>query len=177
MSGQTLVWPSECPQRDVHFVWLCCLFSLPLTTFLNISPFYCHHLLRTHTQQLELKRLCFFPNHLRVGAPDGLSCFTNIPVSLAIDVARRRQDESLSECTTLPVEGILMLLQLCLNAICLSFRGTCNYYRQVFGTALGCPLSETVANLVMEEIEEQALSACYPRPKFWKRSWMMWSLL
>ena len=38
-------------KKDVPFAQLCLLFSLPLTTFLNISPVCCHHLLGTHTQQ------------------------------------------------------------------------------------------------------------------------------
>ena len=67
-----------------------------------------------------------------------VSLFTNIPVSLAIDVAHRRleEDESLSERTTLPVEGILMLLQLCLNATYLSFRG--NYYSDGVSSVCNC---------------------------------------
>ena len=44
------------------------------------------------------------------------------------------------------------------------------HYQQTFGTAMGSPVSVTVANLVMEEIEEVALSS-YPGtpPRFWKR--------
>ena len=42
------------------------------------------------------------------------------------------------------------------------------YYKQTFGTAMGLPVSVTVANLVMEEIEETALST-FPTPlRFWK---------
>ena len=48
-----------------------------------------------------------------------------------------------------------------------SFRDS--YYRQSFGTAMGSPVSVTVANLVMEEIEESALATFDPPPRFWKR--------
>ena len=34
---------------------------------------------------------------------------------------------------------------------------------------MGSPVSVTVANLVMEEIESQALSTFTPAPRFWKR--------
>ena len=41
------------------------------------------------------------------------------------------------------------------------------YYKQTYRTAMGSPVSVIVANLVMEEIEERAISE---NPKyFWKR--------
>ena len=43
------------------------------------------------------------------------------------------------------------------------------HYKQTFGTAMGSPVSVTVANLVMEEIEEEALSTCELVPQSWKR--------
>ena len=49
----------------------------------------------------------------------------------------------------------------------LAFRDT--HYQQSFGTAMGSPVSVTVANLVMEEIEDIALSTFEHAPKFWKR--------
>ena len=59
-------------------------------------------------------------------------------------------------------------LQYCLDATYLTFKGV--HYQRTFGTAMGSPVSVTVANLVMEEIEEAALSS-YPGtpPCFWKR--------
>ena len=42
------------------------------------------------------------------------------------------------------------------------------HYKQTFETAMGSPVSATVANLVMEEIEEEALSTCELVPQFWK---------
>ena len=50
----------------------------------------------------------------------------------------------------------------------LSFRGM--VYRQAQGTAMGSPVSVVVVNLVMEDIEERALSTFHsPPPRFWKR--------
>ena len=64
------------------------------------------------------------------------------------------------------VDDIIRLLKMCLDATYLTFRDT--HYQQTFGTAMGSPVSVTVANLVMEEIESQALSTFTPAPCFWK---------
>ena len=88
---------------------------------------------------------------------------------MAIKVARRRleADETLSDRTCLSVDEVVTLLELCLGATFMSFRGV--HYQQSFGTAMGSPGSVTIANLVMEEIEEQAISTFTPTPRFWKR--------
>jgi hypothetical protein len=68
---------------------------------------------------------------------DVVSLFTNIPVDLAIKVAtkRLRQDATLSQKTSLPVEDIIDLLSFCLNTTYFVFEDC--YYQQVFGTAMG----------------------------------------
>ena len=100
---------------------------------------------------------------------DVVSLFTNVPVSLALDVAKRRlqSDSGLTSRTNLSINEILHLLEFCLHATYLSFRG--EVYRQAFGTAMGSPVSVTVANLVMEDVEERALSSLDPPLPFWKR--------
>ena len=42
-------------------------------------------------------------------------------------------------------------------------------FRQKFGTAMGSPVSVSVANLVMEDIEEHALTSFNIQLPFWKR--------
>ena len=49
----------------------------------------------------------------------------------------------------------------------LSFRG--KIYQQVHGTAMGSLVLVVVANLVMEDIEQKALSTFYSPPCFWKQ--------
>ena len=70
---------------------------------------------------------------------DVISLFTNIPIDLALEVARERlEDETtLDDRTILSVDDILSLLSLCLNATYFSFRGT--FYKQVFGNCHGFP--------------------------------------
>ena len=84
-----------------------------------------------------------------------VSLFTFVPTDLAIQVAHRKleYDASLPERTSLSVNDITALLSLCLDATFLSFRR--NVYKQV-----------VVANLVMEDIEEKALSTFTPHHTF-----------
>ena len=49
----------------------------------------------------------------------------------------------------------------------MAFRGS--IYQQTNGTAMGSPVSVTIANLVMEEVEERALTTAEAPPRFWKR--------
>ena len=76
-------------------------------------------------------------------------------------------DEELKDRTALEVNEIVMLLRLCLDATFVCFRK--KYYQQTFGTAMGSPVSVTVANLVTEEIEKTALSTFHLPLRFWKR--------
>jgi hypothetical protein len=43
------------------------------------------------------------------------------------------------------------------------------YYQQVFGTAMGSPVSAVIANFVMEDVERRALASVPVSLSFWKR--------
>ena len=58
-------------------------------------------------------------------------------------------------------------MELCLNATYLTYRG--EHHRQTFSAAMGSPMSVTVANLVMEDVEQQALATFPNSLRFWKR--------
>ena len=100
---------------------------------------------------------------------DVVSLFTKIPVVLAINVAEKRlkQDASLGQRTSLPVEDLIDLLSFCLNTTQFAYNGT--YYQQVFGTAMGSPVSAVIANMVMADVEQRALASSPVQPLFWKR--------
>lgn len=99
---------------------------------------------------------------------DVVALFTNVPVDLACRVTRNRllMDPTLMDHTSLSVDQVMTLLEFCLNATYLSFRSV--RYQQVFGTAMGLPMSVIIANLVMEDVESRALSSFIPPPCFWK---------
>ena len=100
---------------------------------------------------------------------DVVSLFICIPTGLGVQVARWKleEDPSLPGRTDLSVDDIVSVLNLCLDATFLSFRG--KVYRQVHGTVMGSPVFVVIANLVMEDVEERALATFHSPPRFWKR--------
>lgn len=114
-------------------------------------------------QSMSLK-----PNETLVSF-DVVSLFTNVPVELAVKVARRRLelDSTLGLRTNLTTDELVQLLTFCLGTTYLSFRG--RVLQQKFGTAMGSPVSVSAANLVMEDVEERALSTFDTSLPFWKR--------
>ena len=91
-----------------------------------------------------------------------LVSFDNIPTDDVIDAACRKlkKDDSLVNRTALRVDSIIVLLTFFLESTFLRFRDV--FFRSTFNTAI----SVTVANLVMEEIKEQALQNFQPQPRF-----------
>ena len=59
---------------------------------------------------------------------------------------------------------ILLLLALCPEGNLFLFHGP--FHQQVFGTAVGCPVSVVVANLVMEGVEHRALTILASPPNY-----------
>ena len=93
-----------------------------------------------------------------------VSLFTNVPVDLAAHAANDQlhHDSSLADHTGLSPDQVTSLLRFCLNATYLAYSG--KFYKQTFGTAMGSPVSVTVADLVTE----CALSTFLTPPRFWK---------
>ncbi len=109
------------------------------------------------------------PQETKLVSFDVVSLFTSVPVKRATEIAYQRliDDSTLEERTILTAQEIVRLLEFCLNATYLTYCG--EVYQQVFGTAMGSPVSVTVANLIMEDIEQRALSTFHSPPSFWKR--------
>ena len=100
---------------------------------------------------------------------DVVSLFTKIPVDLALDVFLHRLESwtDISSLTEWSINDICQGLKICLNATHLHFRG--NNYQQIFGTAMGSPVSAVIANMVMEDVETRALNTFISGPKLWQR--------
>ncbi|XP_068704374.1 uncharacterized protein [Montipora capricornis] len=99
---------------------------------------------------------------------DVVSLFTSIPMKLAIQVATDvlSKDDTLYDRTAIPVEDIVDLLEFCLSTTNFKYNNT--HYQQIFGTGMGSPLSAVMANLVMDNLEQPALSTSLVQPRFWK---------
>ena len=97
---------------------------------------------------------------------DVKSLFTSLPVDLALSITKERlqRDQNLAERTNLSVDNILRLSDFVLNHNYFKYDGA--HYKQIFGCAMGSPISPVLAALVMEEIEETAISTFPYLPKW-----------
>ena len=97
------------------------------------------------------------------------SLFTSIPVDLALTITRERlqQDKNLKDRTNMSVSNIMKLLDFLLNHNYFKYDDI--HSRKVFGCAMGSPISPVLADLVMAEIEETAMSTAPHPPKWWFR--------
>ena len=78
--------------------------------------------------------------------------------------------DSLVNSTTelpLPTDDIMGLLNLCLTSTYFQYNG--KHYKQLHGTAMGSPVSVVVAEIVMQNIEEQALATYTRTIPIWLR--------
>ena len=84
--------------------------------------------------------------------------FIKISVDLGVEVAKERlkEDASLGQRTFLPVEDIIHLLSICLKTT--QFTYNCTYFQQVFGLAMNMPISAVIANMIMDNVEQRALT-------------------
>ena len=100
---------------------------------------------------------------------DVISLFTSIPKDLAVLVANYRlvNDDTLTNRSTIPAVDLVNLLKFCLSTTNFKYNGI--HYQQIFEIAMGSPMSAIMANMVMEDIEQRALSSTIFQPIFWKR--------
>ena len=100
---------------------------------------------------------------------DVRSLFTSIPVDLALTIVNERlqKDQDLAERTNMSISNSMKLLEFVLNHN--YFKHNNIHYKQIFGCAMGSPISPVIADLVMEEIEETANATAPHHPKWWCR--------
>ena len=107
------------------------------------------------------------------------SLFTKVPIDLSLQIIDRRlrEDNTLSDRTTLDPPTITTLTELCLRTT--YFQYSDKFFEQKDGAAMGSPLSPVVANIFMEEFENEALQKAGYKPRLWLRyvddTFVIWS--
>ena len=104
-----------------------------------------------------------------VSSFDVSSLFASVPTDPAINILKRKlkQDQELHLRTSMTVDHIISLLEHCLKTTYFQFQG--RYFEQIQETAMGSPISPTVANLYMKEFKIRAINTAVPPPRMWKR--------
>ena len=99
---------------------------------------------------------------------DVASLFTSIPTQLALQVIQRKlhQDTTLIRRKDISIINIINLLEFVLLKSFFTYK---NEHQQISGCAMGSPISATVADIVMEYVEETAISTALHPPKWWFR--------
>ena len=106
------------------------------------------------------------PDDYKLVSLDVKSLFTNIPLQLALQYTETIILQS-SDPLPLPTEDIMDLLTLCLSSTYFQYNG--KHYKHLLGTAMRSPVSVVVVEILMQNIEESALSTCRQTIPFWLR--------
>ena len=114
----------------------------------------------------EIRKVQVPDESMRLVSLDVISLFTNIPIDLALQVLHHRWNE-IELHTKINRDDFLQAVKFVLNANVFSFNGV--FYKQVFGTAMGSPISPVIANLVMERLETISLTKVPFELNFYKR--------
>ena len=98
---------------------------------------------------------------------DATSLFTNVPVQPTIDFLKRKLP-SLNVSFPVSINCLIDLILLASRDSYFSFDGT--FYQQIFGFAMGNPLSPVLANFFLEHVETDLLNSFSgSSPKLWVR--------
>ncbi len=73
----------------------------------------------------------------------------------ALVKARLNKVLTLVDRNSIPVPQLVELIELCLRSIYVQFQS--NFFEQIDGTPMGSSLFPIIANLFMEDLEEQAM--------------------
>lgn len=77
---------------------------------------------------------------------DVISLFTNVPTDSVVDSIAKRWNY-ISKKTNIPLDEFLIAVRLILNSTVFTFNN--KFYKQIFGSPMGSPLSPVIADIVM----------------------------
>lgn len=97
---------------------------------------------------------------------DVTSLYTNIPIELVERIIRNKWT-LICKYTKLPLKEFLRATELCLTLTYFQFKDL--FYKQTFGCAMGSPISSVIAQLVLEDLEENIIKNYDHKINFYKR--------
>lgn len=106
------------------------------------------------------------PNNFKLVSLDVTSLYTNIPNDLVSQIIRTKWPE-LKNHTTLQLNDFIEATNITLNNNYFQYKDT--FYQQLDGCAMGSPISSTIAQLVMEYLEETVINNLDINITFFKR--------
>ena len=126
-----------------------------LTTILQPLTNESRHKVQSTKDFIDIIKTVQIPDDNKLVSFDVKSLFTSIPLQLALDCTETAITNSTHELP-LPKDDIMDLLKLCLTCSFFQYNG--KHYKQPHGTAMGSPVTGVVAEIVMQNIEQQALA-------------------
>lgn len=106
------------------------------------------------------------PDNYIIISLDVKSLYTNVNLNLVLEAINKRWLE-ISEHTKLSKSEFLELLNFLFSEFYLRYNDT--YYAQISGLPMGLPLSAPLANLVMEDLEDNVIQKLQFQVPFYKR--------
>ena len=140
--------------------------SKHLTTILKPLTDESRHKLQSTETFIDAIKTVQVPDDHKLVSFDVKSLFTSIPLQLALDCTETAINNSTLQLP-LPTNDLMDLLNLCLTSTYFQYNG--KHYKQLHGTAMGSPVSVVVAEIVMQNIEEQALATYKRTIPLWLR--------
>jgi len=92
---------------------------------------------------------------LELASLDVVFLFTNVPSELVLDFSLQKRWHLISTNTSIPIEEFLCVTRLILDCTFFSFNHI--NYKQIFGTPMGSSLSPIISDLVLQDLETEAL--------------------
>ena len=140
--------------------------SKHLTSILKRITDDSRHKLQSIDNFIDAIKTVQIPDDHKLVSFDVKSLFTSIPLQLALDCTKTAMNKSPYQ-PPLPTDDLMDLLHLCLTATYFQYNG--KHYKQLHGTAMGSPVSVVVAEIIMQNIEEQALATYSETLPVWLR--------
>ena len=140
--------------------------SKHLTNILKPVTDKSRHKLQCTDNFIDAIKTVQIPDDHKLVSLDVKSLFTSIPLQLAFDCTKTAINKSHYQ-PSLSTDDLVDLLHLCLTSTYFQYNG--KHYKQLHGTAMGSPVSVVVAEIVMQNIEEQALATYSETLPLWLR--------